>query len=184
MYTKINRFLISVQIVMRGLHSRISRMLTNVGHWFFDLTLYRGRPGHIEWGDVDTDIADGYITVRAVVEGVHQIETVNFYVTNRWPIRDGRKPSAAFMFAIRSEAIRAGYPIISSFWFTQTAAVQERPLLGSLTERAESFLERHARNWAGRMAVADNSYDLELRQDLERDIILRQKLSRRITVRG
>lgn len=174
MYPKSLKILIQLAILISMLHTRLQRFGTNLGHKFFDLALYHGRPGYVEW-EVEREFADGYITVRVVEDGVHQILNVNFRVTNRWPVRDGRDPGMAFLFNIRSMALGAGYPVIHSFWYTQTAGVRPRAMIhvDHLQNRAEGVVERFARRMAGRLDVPDNSMDNELRADLDRGVVRR-----------
>lgn len=174
MYRKSLKVLIQLAILISMLHSRLHRFGVNLGHKFFDLAIYHGRPGFVEW-EVEREFADGYITVRVVENGVHQILNVNFRVSNRWPVRDGRDPGMAFLFSIRSMALGAGYPVIHSFWYTQSAVVKPRALIHvtHLQKRAEGFVERFARRMAGRLDTPDNSYDQVLREDLDRGVVRR-----------
>ena len=174
MYRKSLKILIQLAILTSLTHSRLHRFGVNLGHLFFDLMLYHGRPGYVEW-EVEREFADGYITVRVVEDGVHKILNVNFRVTNRWPVRDGRDPGMAFLFNIRSMALGAGYPVIHSFWYTPTARVRQRSMIHvtHLQNRAEGFVERLGRRLAGRLDTPDTSEDAAMREDLNRGVVRR-----------
>lgn len=174
MFASIRKNFVSLMIVLSYGHEIIARAMTNFGHWYQDLLMFHGDTGEITWAVVEEESADGYITVRVVTDGVHEIQRINFRVGNRWPVRDGRNPGQAFLFRIRSKALAAGYPIISTYWYTDTIAVIERlPLDVAAPIGEEGPMTRWLRGLAGRMNQVDNSIDNAMREDLMRGVVRR-----------
>lgn len=113
MYNKIKREILTIAIVLNrifyGLHNRSE----NFGHWFFNLTLYRGRPGYVEF-NIDSDEYDGHIVHRVThrqyrdeigAEVNTQVqERMTFRITNRWLVRNGRLPDVDALWAISTDA--------------------------------------------------------------------------------
>lgn len=113
MYNKIKREILTIAIVLNrifyGLHNRSE----NFGHWFFNLTLYRGRPGYVEF-NIDSDEYDGHIVHRVThrqyrdeigAEVNTQVqERMTFRITNRWLVRNGRLPDVDALWAICTSA--------------------------------------------------------------------------------
>jgi hypothetical protein len=173
MYTHFKRGLVIALVLYKLLYRRCARMATNVGHWCFDLALYHGRPGTVEW-DVEAQFADGRISVREIDDGQYRVNYLTFRIVNRWPIRDGRKPSPAVLFDIRAQAVALGIAVINVEWFTQTVRRIPYPLLA--LEQLPTEMprwEQRLRHWLNGPVVSDRTCDHDLQREMARTIIRR-----------
>lgn len=112
MYTKIKREILTIAILINQILAALHQRSENFGHWFFNLTLYRGRPGYVEF-NIDGEEYDGHVlhrvTSRQFREGVVEIsqqsvERMTFRITNRWLVRNGRLPDVDALWAICTDA--------------------------------------------------------------------------------
>lgn len=174
MFTALTRLSLITLVLLSLLHKRIGRAMTNVGHLFFDLVMYHGKPGLLAW-DTEPQFADGQIKIREVVDGLYRTNYVTFRVPNRWPIRDGRHANPALLFQIRAQAVELGLQVINVEWFTQTAAKIQQPLLAmdAVAARRVTRIERWIREYVNRSIRVDDRLDRAMRKDLSRGIVRR-----------
>lgn len=116
------------RLMLNMIAAKIKRGGENLGHRLTDLIFYRGKTGPVEW-NVPREFADGMIHIRVMDEYGARMETVNFYITNRWPICKGQLPSQTLRLGIMSAALETGLSPVKLTWFTKTARVHELPFM-------------------------------------------------------
>ncbi|MDH2154170.1 hypothetical protein [Stenotrophomonas sp. GD03657] len=174
MFNFIYKHVMTALIVLSYGLQRLHDHAESLSQWYMDIIFYHGKTGLITWAEIEDEYADGYITVREVVDGEHLITKINFRVANRWMVRGGRNPGQAFLFKMRSHALEAGWPVIAAYWYTDTCAVVERKLMDvSAPAAKESRLTGFLRGLAGRVDHIDNSIDAQMREDLMRRVVRR-----------
>lgn len=160
------KFLIGCAILFSIIHSKLKTKGENVGHWFYNIVIYQGRPGYVDVTVADA-FCDGWYVCRSTDEyGRPVFYRIPFYITNRWLMTGGRKPSGAAMMNIQTQASCAGHKLLRVEWRTATvkripqvivdmAAVQRNMRVARRTERLGKF-----HRWLARVApsTAVSSY--------------------------
>lgn len=112
MYNKIKREILTIAILLNRILCRTQVVGENFGHWFFNVVLYRGRPGYVEF-NLDTEY-DGHVVHRVTQRQVREdvgaevrtqvLDRMTYRITNRWLVRNGRVPNMEALWAIATQA--------------------------------------------------------------------------------
>ena len=125
------RFYVSVAITVRRLFRVAGLFAENLGHWFFNLAIYRDRAGIVDFG-IDPAEADGVVVIRTVDANgqPHQLY-ISFYVPNRYLLTGRRRPSGLAHVDIQTQAMLRGWSPVRVEWYTTTARRIVRPFINT-----------------------------------------------------
>ena len=174
------RFFISLRLVLNQLFSTTKAGVERLGDFFFNMLLYRGRPGAISF-NVPMEEADGFI--RQIVrgdDGRYRFEEMTYRIFNRWLVKPHSNPAPRLLMAIKTDAeTNWGYRVHSVTWGVN--AWNRKEACPFDTSKLPSEAEIHARHEKRRKihdflaAVFPSRHQLPRMglRDQARDIILR-----------
>lgn len=117
LFARMYRHYATLMILLNVIVKKFSLMGENFGHLFFHLTGDRKKPaGEVDFSVGDDD-ADGHVMIRFTDDyGQVRLEGHNFRCSNRWPLRNGRRPSGCYLMQIHTDALLRGWSIHSMVW--------------------------------------------------------------------